>query len=102
MSAIDQISCRVKILEPVRAGSIGKLAMTTRDQIGTRGGGIQHRCQKPQGASGTLEPTASTDALEDQIHETGQKGEGILEPIQIFIRCLDAQTIPGIYVRPDE
>ena len=107
---VDQRAGGVEVLQAIRAGAAGDLAVRRAHQdaavvpavVPAVVHGVQHGAEQPQGAAGALEAAALRDALEDQLDQVGEEGKGALHPFEVGGRRLDAELSPRVHVGADD
>ena len=100
--AVDQRAGGVEVLQAIRAGAAGHLAVRRAHQGAAVVHGVQHGAEQPQGAARALEAAALRDALEDQLDQVGEKRKGAFHPFDVGVRRLDAELSPRVHVRADD
>ena len=100
--AVDQRAGGVEVLQTIRAGAIGHLAVRRAHQGAAVVHGVQHGAEQPQGAACALKAAALRDALEDQLDQIGKKRKGALHPFDVRVLRLDAELSPRVHIRADD
>ena len=111
---VDQRAGGVEVLQAIRAGAVGDLAVRRAHQgaaavpavvptaVPTAVHGVQHGAEQPQGAACALEAAALRDALEDQLDQVGEERKGAFHPFEVGSRRLDAELSPRVHVGADD
>ena len=96
---IDHRAGGVEVLQTIRAGSVGDLAVRRAHQRTAAVHRVQHGAEQSQGAARALKAAALRDALEDQLDKVGEKRKGMLHPFDVRILRRDTELAPRVDVR---